>query len=238
MAKYVGLDVSQRDTHVCVLDEAGQVVWRGVCASTPSAIAETVGHHAPEAARIGLETGPLAIWHFHGLKALGLPAVCIDARHARAALSARINKTDKNDAQGIAELMRVGWFREVAVKSLDHQAVRAMLGARAQLVGMRTNVINQMRGILKVHGVVLAPTFGKRHERMLHELCTERQSGPGGALFGTLSLLLSLYRELCTQVVSLTRLIGQFALQSGLPPFDDHPRCWRGHSGSFCGHHR
>ena len=85
--------------------------------------------------RVGLETGPLATWHWHALKALGLPVICIDARHAKAVLSMQINKTDRNDAYGLAQIMRTGWYREVGVKSLDGHKVRAILGARAQLVG-------------------------------------------------------------------------------------------------------
>ena len=98
---YVGLDVSLEMTSVCVLDEAGAIVWRGKVGSTPEALATAIGAHAPQVARIGLETGPLCTWHWHALRALGLPVVCLDARHAKAALSIQLNKTDANDAYGI-----------------------------------------------------------------------------------------------------------------------------------------
>src|SRR3954449_11208341 len=84
---YVGLDVSLETTSVCVLDEAGAIVWRGKVGSTPEALADAVRARAPEVARIGLETGPLCTRHWHALRALGLPVVCLDARHAKAALS-------------------------------------------------------------------------------------------------------------------------------------------------------
>ena len=93
MEHYVGLDVSQEQTAVCVVDDAGQIVWQGRCASTPQAIAATVRAKAPHAKRIGFEAGPLSSWHWHTLRALGLPVICLDARHARAALSAQVNKT-------------------------------------------------------------------------------------------------------------------------------------------------
>jgi transposase len=83
---------------------------------------------------------------------LGLPVICLDARHAQAALSLQLNKTDRNDAHGLAQMVRMGWYRAVAVKSLASHRARALLGVRAQLIGMRTSVSNQMRGILKTFG--------------------------------------------------------------------------------------
>ena len=103
---YVGLDVSLETTSVCVLDEKGGVLWRGKVASTPEAIAAAVRAHAPEVERIGLETGPLCTWHWHALRQAGLPVVCLDARHAKAALSLQLNKTDANDAYGLAQIVR------------------------------------------------------------------------------------------------------------------------------------
>ena len=85
MNQYVGLDVSQDQTSICVVDEGDRVLWQGRCASTPEAIAATLGSRAPQAERIGLESGPLSIWLCHGLSALGLPVVCLDARHAEPA---------------------------------------------------------------------------------------------------------------------------------------------------------
>ena len=117
MEHFVGLDVSQEMTNVCVVDRDGTVIWRGACLSTPEDIALTVRAKAPAAVRIGLETGPLATWHWHALKKKGLPVICIDARHAKSALSMQANKTDRNDAFGLAQIMRTGWYREVGVKS-------------------------------------------------------------------------------------------------------------------------
>jgi transposase len=121
----------------------------------PEAIADALKKHAARAERIGLEAGQLAAWLYHGLKAKGWPVTCIDARHAKAALSLKVNKTDANDALGLAQIMRVGWFREVAVKGQDCQALRALLVARAQIVSQITTLKNCMRGILKTFGHVL-----------------------------------------------------------------------------------
>lgn len=153
--QYVGLDVSLAETSIAVVDKDGKLVWRGKVDSTPQAIAEALRRHAPLAERIGLEAGQLASWLYQGLKALGLPVICVDARHAKAALSLRLNKTDTNDALGLAEIMRVGWYREVVVKGPVAQALRALLIARAQLVAQVTTLKNCVRGILKVYGIVL-----------------------------------------------------------------------------------
>jgi len=155
LKQYVGLDVSLKETSVAVIDENDKLVWRGSAASTPEAIADALKKHAGRAVRIGLEAGQLASWLYHGIKAKGFPVICIDARHAKAALSLKVNKTDANDALGLAQIMRVGWFREVSVKGHDCQALRALLVARAQIVSQITTLKNCMRGILKTFGHVL-----------------------------------------------------------------------------------
>ena len=153
--QYVGLDVSLKETSICVIDDADKIVWRGRVNTALEAIVSAVTQHAPHAVRIGLESGQLSNWLFHGLKQAGLPVICVDARHAKAALSLKVNKTDANDALGLAQIMRVGWYREVTVKGLDCQAVRALLVARAQIVSQITTLKNCVRGILKTFGRVL-----------------------------------------------------------------------------------
>ena len=152
---YVGLDVSLKETSICVIDDADTVIWRGRTASTGEAIGAALKAHAPNAARIGLESGQLAVWLFHQLKSGGFPVICIDARHAKAALSLKVNKTDANDAWGVARIMRVGWYREVSVKEFDCYAMRVLLVARAQLVSQITALKNCVRGILKTFGLTL-----------------------------------------------------------------------------------
>src|SRR3712207_6062971 len=137
---YVGLDVSLEATSVCVLDEAGTVVWRGKVASTPEAIAAAGEARASRVARIALETGPLGPWRRHAPRALGLPVVCLDARHAKAALSVQLNKTDSNDVHGLAQIALTGWYKEAAVKSFDSHRLRTPLPSRARLVGMRRDL--------------------------------------------------------------------------------------------------
>ena len=111
--------------------------------------------NAPSAVRIGLESGPTATWLLTELKQLGLPVICIDARHAKAVLKMQINKSDRNDAAGIARIMQTGWFKEVRVKDLDSHSVRALLASRALLVKIKRDLENQVRGLLKNLGLVI-----------------------------------------------------------------------------------
>ena len=155
MEYFVGLDVSLEQTSICVVDQAGMVVREGVVDSDPEAISVYLTSKAPNAVRIGLETGPTSTWLWTELKRLGLPVICIDARHAKAVLKMQINKSDRNDAAGIARIMQTGWFKEVRVKDLDSHAVKALLASRALLVKIKRDLENQIRGLLKNFGLVI-----------------------------------------------------------------------------------
>jgi transposase len=155
MEYYVGLDVSLKQTSICVVDQTGSVVREGVVDSDPEAISVYVRSKAPDAARIGLETGPTSTWLWTKLKRLGLPVICIDARHAKAVLKMQINKSDRNDAIGIARIMQTGWFKEVHVKDIHSHSVRALLASRALLVKIKRDLENHVRGLLKNLGLVI-----------------------------------------------------------------------------------
>ena len=148
MQYYVGLDVSLKQTSICVVDQTGLVVREGVVDSDPEAISVYVRSKAPDAVRIGLETGPTSTWLWTELKRLGLPVICIDARHAEAVLKMQINKSDRNDAIGIARIMQTGWFKEVHVKDIYSHSVRALLASRALLVKIKRDLGNHVRGLL------------------------------------------------------------------------------------------
>lgn len=202
MEQYVGLDVSQRETAICVVDGAGSKVWEGGCQSKPEAIADILAARAPTATRVGLETGPLAVWHWHALRKRGVPVVCLHARHAKAALSLQANKTDRNDAHGLAQIVRTGWCRPVAMKSLASHELRTLLHARRQLIGMRTTLYHQMRGLLKTFGVVLPSGRGARFRAL------ER---PG--LQPVLEALLATWCEAHRQIRTLDRTLQRTARQ-------------------------
>src|SRR6195952_2678808 len=170
MTHFVGLDVSQKTTANCVVDAGVRRIWRGVCASATEVVEQTLRRHAGDEARIGIETGPMTPWLVHELRGRGLDVVCLDARHASAALKMQMNKTDQNDAEGLAHLMRTGWYRPVHVKSFDAHRARALLGARAQLVGMTTRLSNMIRGVLKTFGLLPGAGRGLRFDRRVEEL--------------------------------------------------------------------
>ena len=163
MGSYVALDVSLRPTSVHVVDEAGKCLWRGKCATDPEVLVAVVRKHAPGVVRVGLETGFLSTWLRNALAEAGLPVACMDARQARAVLSVRPNKTDGNDAEGLAQLLRTGFYREVRVKSWDGMLIRNLATARRQLVRTAVDLANQIRGILRTFGLALPPGGGGRH---------------------------------------------------------------------------
>jgi transposase len=141
----------------------GQVLFAGKAKSDPGGLASLLRKHAPRAERIGFETGAMASWLWHELRRVDLPVVCIDARHAHAALSVRMNKSDQNDARGLAELVRVGWYRQVQVKSEESQRIRSMLVARSRLVGIRRDIENQVRSMInmiKEYGLLFRRAIG------------------------------------------------------------------------------
>jgi transposase len=155
MTSYVGLDVSLKSTSICVVDADGAVAVEQAVTSDPDAIADFVRSNAPKVKRIGLESGPTSAWLWRELAERSLPVICIDARHAKAALSMQINKSDRNDAVGIARIMQTGWYREVQIKSSGSHAIRALLTSRALLVKITRDLENQIRGLLKVEGLVI-----------------------------------------------------------------------------------
>lgn len=149
MTKYAALDVSMKQTAICVVDGSGSRIAEAKVPTDPDAIPDWVAGKAGHLARIGMETGPLAVWLWNERTKRGLPIVCLDARHASAALSMMPNKTDRHDAAGLAQIVRTGWFREIRIKSLGAYVVRALLSARDVLVGIRGKIESEIRGLFK-----------------------------------------------------------------------------------------
>ena len=168
MSIYAGLDVSDKTPHVCVVDGEGAVLRREVLASDPDVIAKWLGRYCPDLVRVVLETGPLSAFLYHGMIARDVPVECICARHAKGVLSARVNKSDVHDAEGIAQMARTGWFKRIHMKASATHFDRAAVRIRAQLIIARTAMLNQLRGLLKLFGLRLgsARASGKRTERL------------------------------------------------------------------------
>lgn len=173
MKYYVGLDVSMDETSVCVMDEGGRVFYEAKVPTEPDDIAVYLRSSGLEYERVGLESGPCSPWLYQGLIDKGLPAICIDARHASAALKAQNVKTDKNDAMGIAHIMRTGWYRLSHVKSDHSQKTRVLLNSRKTLLGKRLELDNHIRGTLKVFGLKVGATTASRFDKRVRDLITK-----------------------------------------------------------------
>jgi transposase len=174
MELYVGLDVSLKETSICVVDGKGEIVSEGTVISEPATIAEFIKAKADGAKRIGLETGPTTTWLWHELRELGLPVICIDARHAKAALSMQINKSDRNDAVGLARIMQCGFK-------------------------IKRDLENQIRGLLKNLGLVIGKAGGNVFLRRVEELL-----GRHGLLWEAVRPLLAVREIVRQEIASLT----------------------------------
>lgn len=209
MEQYIGLDVSLKETHICVVDATGAIVARGREATQPELVAAAIGRLAPSARLAVLETGGQSSWLQRELTARGVAAVIVDARRAKAALSCRMNKTDANDAEGLAQLARTGFYREVAAKRPATRLARALLLARQQLVKQRRDLENQVRALLRGFGLAVGAVARNRFEARVWTLV---DSEPG--LADAVEPLLTVRRSLETQIKELEGRIGMLARQS------------------------
>jgi transposase len=153
MDNFAGLDVSVKETSVCIVDDAGKIVREVRVASEPEALLAVLKSPTCCFKRIGLEAGPLSQWLFSVLAEAGLPVICVETRHMRAVLKAQINKTDRNDARGIAQMMRVGLYRPVHVKTLSSQKRRMLLTHRKLLQSKAIAIENDLRATLRNFGL-------------------------------------------------------------------------------------
>src|ERR1700739_5037266 len=164
MDYFAGLDVSVKETSVCIVDNAGRIVREAKVASEPEALLQVLMIPGQPFKRIGLEAGPLSQWLFSALAEAGLPAICVKTRHMRAVLKAQINKTDRNDARGIAQMMRTGLYRPVHVKTLRSQKLRMLLTHRKLLQSKAIAIDNDLRGTLRNFGVKVGIVGSARFE--------------------------------------------------------------------------
>jgi transposase len=170
MEHYAGIDVSLERSSVCVVDATGRIVREAKVASEPEALVRLFAQLGLPLARIGLEAGPLSQWLHAGLTEAGFEAVLLETRHVKAALSAMIVKTDRKDARGIAQLLRMGWFRPVHCKSPPAQEVRALLVGRKLLQGKLLDLELGIRGLLRGFGLKLGEVSKGRFAARVREL--------------------------------------------------------------------
>jgi transposase len=218
MGQFIGLDVSLKDTFLSVR-EGGRRIWRGKCPSDPKLIAEVIRKRAPNSERIVFETGPLSVWFYHALIMEGLPAICVDARHAKAALDMAPNKTDANDADGLAHLAEVGFYREVRVKSFESMLTRTLVAARSQMVMATTQLSNQIRGLMKTFGLVVPKSAGRVFEGHVRSLLA-KNAGLERIILPVLEAWHSMRArsaELSKQLVASARASEQCQLLTSIP---------------------
>jgi transposase len=170
MEHFAGLDVSVKETSVCIVDETGKIIREVKVASEPDVLLPVLTNPAYHFKRIGLEAGPLSQWLFSALAEAGLPAISVETRHMRAALKAQINKTDRNDARGIAQMMRAGLYRPVHVKTLRSQKLRMLLTHRKLLQSKAIAIENDLRATLRNFGLKVGMVGTVKFEARIKEL--------------------------------------------------------------------
>ena len=155
MRYFAGLDVSLEETTICVVDETGFIVKEARAASEPGALIGALKELGLPLERLGLEACSLTAWLHDELRVAGLPAICIETRQANAAMKTMANKTDRNDARALAQIMRTGWYRQVHVKSRQCRLWRSLLVARRTVLNEMRSIENVVRAILREGGIKL-----------------------------------------------------------------------------------
>jgi len=158
MVYHTALDVSLRTVSICIVDGEGNICFEGKAASDVEEIIVTLHRFSPEIRSVGFEAGTLTQHLSYGLQAAGFEVICMEARQVNAALSAMRNKTDRNDARGIAQILRSGWYSRVHVKSMDSHLTRAMLTSRKAVLKKCVDLENEIRGLIRLLGIKLPGT--------------------------------------------------------------------------------
>jgi transposase len=219
MEHYAGIDVSLECSSVCVVDAAGKIIREGKVASEPEALLAWFGSLGLELRRVGLEAGPLSQWLYAALREAGLAVELLETRHVRDAFKAMPVKSDRNDARGIAQLMRLGWFRPVHCKSIGAQETRAVLTARKLVQSKLRDVENSLRGILRGFGLKVGQTTEHRFAGRIRELVAGHPSLEmiAAALLSVHAVLLREFRAFEKQVRSVARSDAKVRLLMSTP---------------------
>jgi len=202
MKHYVGLDVSLEETSIALISASGRVIREGKALSDPASITAYCIGSGVDIERIGLEAGPLSQWLHEGLRVAGLPVVCLETRQVKAALSAQKNKTDRNDAVGIGQIVRTGWYREVHVKSRCTQEMRVLLSNRRLLLSQRVDIDNELRGVLRNFGLKVGKIAKGHFEDRIRELLSEEP-----LLAGIIEPMLAVRKVVVAEYTKLHKLL-------------------------------
>jgi transposase len=219
MEHYAGIDVSLEYSSVCVVDGSGKIVREVKVKSEPAMLIGWLGSLGFGLGRIGLEAGPLSQWLYAAMKQAGLAVELLETRHVRDAFKARPVKSDRNDARGIAQLMRLGWFRPVHCKSMAAQEVRAILTARKLVQSKLLDVENSLRGILRGFGLKVGKTTRTNFARRIKELVKGQPNLEtiGEALLSVRAVLLGEFNAFEKQVRAMSRLTANARLLMSTP---------------------
>jgi transposase len=211
MEHYAGIDVSLESASLCVVDANGRIVREAKVASEPEVLIGWFAGLGLAVARIGLEAGPLSQWLYAGMRDAGLAVELLETRHVRDAFKAMPVKTDRKDARGIAQLMRLGWFRPVHCKSLPAQEVRALLTARKLLQTKNHDVEMSLRGVLRGFGLKVGPTTPRTFASRIRELVVGHAtlSTVGEALLAARGTLFEQWQKLEKRLRFLAREDGR-----------------------------
>jgi len=214
MRCFAGLDVSLHATSVCVIDRKGEVVMEGTCASDPDALAAFLKAVGCSFSRVGMEASSMAEWLYRGLAKAKIPIVCMEARHASQVLRVRRNKTDRNDARGIAEIMRAGLYVSVHIKSPEARRLRTLLTARGLVLTKALDLENAIGGFLRGYGLKLRRCAAAKFAGQVAALMQQQPE-----TMDSLSPLMAARAELRRQLAEYDRLIKAFV--------QDDPVCQR-----------
>jgi transposase len=208
MDHYAGIDVSLECSSVCVVDASGKIAREGKVASEPEALIAYFGSLRLSVVRIGLEAGPLSQWLYAAMKEAGLAVELLETRHVRRALETMPVKSDRNDARGIAQLIRLGWFRPVHCKSIGAQETRAVLTARKLVQSKLLDVENSVRGILRGFGLKVGKTTNRSFAGRVEDLVVNHASLQmiAAALLSVHAVLLRELKAFDKQVRSMARV--------------------------------
>ena len=202
MTYFVGIDVSLDESSICVINNEGEEVLETSVNTNPESIADAISDYDANELKIALETGPITSWLWHEITGAGLEVVVIDARSLHQVLKTQRNKTDKNDARGIAQVLRTGWYRESHVKSYESHALRALLKSRTHLINMRQDLENTVRGLMKPFGLRVPPGGRAKFAERVREVCANQP-----ILSKAIEPLLHSRREVIVQISEIDRTL-------------------------------
>jgi transposase len=219
MEHHAAMDVSLGNDSVCVVDGTGKILLEAKVASEPAALVSWFRKLDFPLARIGMEAGPLSQWLHAGMREEGLPVELLETRHVRTAFKTMPVKTDRKDARGIAQLMRMGWFRPVHCKSMPAQEMRALLTTRKLVLNKRIDMEMGLRGILRGFGLKIGPTTPRNFEPRVRELVDGHPTliAVADALLAARTALVAQLKGLETRLVRLARAETRVRLLMSVP---------------------